>query len=186
MEDIPRDIIERAVKGEMAAFEQIYRATSGFVYRSALRILNNSADAEDVTQDIFMKIYDNLKNFQFRANFKTWVYRITVNTAINIYRRNLRQISRRGDYDTAIETAGHSPEIIQAAKITDSEKIISSLLETLTAEHRAVIVLREIEGLSYEDIAQSLKINLNTVRSRLKRAREALLERSKKAVQNEL
>ena len=83
MEDIPRDIIERAVKGEMAAFEQIYRDTSGFVYRSALRILNNSADAEDVTQDIFMKIHDNLKNFQFRANFKTWVYRITVNTAIN-------------------------------------------------------------------------------------------------------
>ena len=67
-----------------------------------------------------------------------------------------------------------------------TEKIISSLLDALSAEHRAVIVLREIEGLSYEDIAQSLKINLNTVRSRLKRAREALLWQSKKAVQNEL
>lgn len=184
MEDISRGIIERAAEGEVAAFEEIYKVSSGFVYRTALRILNNSADAEEVTQDIFMKIYDNLKNFQFRSSFKTWVYRITVNTALNAYRKNRRQFEHRADFEIALETAGHSPEIIQVAQQADSEKAISSLLETLTAEHRAVIVLREIEGLSYEEIAQSLKINLNTVRSRLKRAREALLERRKKAVQN--
>jgi len=186
MEDIPRDIIEKAAKGEMEAFEAIYKAASGFVYRTALRIVNNSSDAQEVTQDIFMKIYDNLKYFEFRSNLKTWVYRITVNTAINAYRRNLREKNRRQDFDSVIETEGHSPELIQAAERSDAEKQITSLLNMLTPEHKAVIILREIEGLSYEDIAQSLKININTVRSRLKRAREALLELSKKAVKNGL
>lgn len=186
MEDIPKDIIEKAAKGDMEAFEAIYKASSGFIYRTALRIVNNSADAQEVTQDIFMKIYDKLKYFEFRSNLKTWMYRITVNTAINTYRRNLREKSRRQDFDPVIETEGQSPEFIRQAERSDSEKQLTSLLNMLTAEHRAVIILREIEGLSYEDIAQSLKINLNTVRSRLKRAREALLEFSKKAVKNGL
>ncbi len=186
MEEISRDIIERAAEGEIEAFEAIYKATSGFVYRTALRIVNNSADAQEITQDIFMKIYDNLKYFEFRSNLKTWIYRITVNTAINVYRRNLREKSRRQDFDTTIETGGYSPEFNQVTERTDGEKLLLSLLNTLTPEHKAVIILREIEGLSYEDIAASLKININTVRSRLKRAREALLEFSKKAVKNGL
>ena len=186
MDEITRDIIEKAGSGDREAFEAIYKATSGYVFRTALRVVNNNADAQEVTQDIFMKLYDNLKYFEFRSNFKTWVYRITVNTAINVYKRNMREKLRRQDFDTAIETIGYSPKIGQAAEKIDAERQLSSLLNTLTPEHRAVIVLREIEGLSYEDIAASLHINLNTVRTRLKRAREALLGRSKKAVQNGL
>jgi len=186
MEELSRDIIESASRGEMAAFEAIYKATSGFVFRTALRIVNNDADAQEVTQDIFMKIYDNLKDFQFRSDFKTWVYRITVNSAINAYRKNKRESGRRQDYDTTIEVAGHPSEVSQTAKKADSERLVESLLGTLSPKHRAIMTLREIEGLNYQDIAQSLRININTVRSRLKRAREALLNQSKKAVQNEL
>lgn len=186
MEALSRDNIEKASQGDIEAFEAIYRATSGFVYNTALRIINNSADAQELTQDIFLKIYNKLKYFQFNSNFKTWAYRITVNAAINAYNRKMREMSHRVDFETVIETQGHASEARQAAERSETDQQLASLLAFLTPDHRAIIVLREIEGLSYEEISASLKINLNTVRSRLKRAREALLERSKKAVRNEL
>jgi RNA polymerase sigma-70 factor (ECF subfamily) len=182
MEDLSRDIIEQAAEGDRGAFEAIYKATSGFVYSTALRIVNNSADAQEITQDIFMKIYDNLKNFEFRSSFKTWVYRITVNAAINAYYKNKREYGRRQDFDTVLETAGTPPEAFRAVEQSDNERALTKLLGALTPEHRAIITLRELEHLSYEDIANTLKINLNTVRSRLKRARQALLEHNKRAV----
>lgn len=86
MLDIAKDVLERAAKGDMPAFEQVYKSAGNYVYNLALRITRNSADAEEVTQDVFMKIFHHLKNFQFRSTFKTWVYRIAVNTAINRYR----------------------------------------------------------------------------------------------------
>jgi len=186
MEEITRDIIERAAGGDMDAFEVIYKAASGFVFNLALRITNSRPDAEETTQDIFIRIYDNLKRFEFRSSFKTWIYRIAVNTAINVYNRNIRNTGRRVDFDTIIETHGYSPEIKEEAEKSEEKKMLSLLLTALTPDHRAVIVLREIEGLSYGEISEALKINLNTVRSRLKRAREILLERGKKAVADEL
>jgi RNA polymerase sigma-70 factor (ECF subfamily) len=186
MEEITRNIIERAAEGDMDAFEAIYKAASGFVFNLALRITNNRPDAEEATQDIFIKIFDNLKRFEFRSSFKTWIYRIAVNTAINVYNRNIKDVSRRGDFDTAIETQGYSPGIKEAAERSEERNMLSVLLNTLSPDHRAVIVLREIEGLSYGEISEALKINLNTVRSRLKRAREILMERGKKAVRDEV
>jgi RNA polymerase sigma-70 factor (ECF subfamily) len=186
MEEITRDIIERAAGGDMEAFEAIYKAVSGLVFNLALRITNSRPDAEEATQDIFLKIYDNLRYFEFRSSFKTWVYRIAANTAINVYNKNIKERLRRVDFDTVIETTGNSSGIREAAQSSDARKLLSSLLESLTPEHRAAIVLREIEGLSYEEIARALGEKLNTVRTRLKRARQALLELAKKAVQNEL
>ena len=105
MVDIAMDILVRASEGDMDAFEQVYKAASGFVYNVALRVVRNNADAEEVTQDVFMKIYRNLKNFQFRSAFKTWVYRITVNTAINYYRKSKKEDGDRVDFDSAIAAA---------------------------------------------------------------------------------
>jgi RNA polymerase sigma-70 factor (ECF subfamily) len=186
MEDLSKDIIEKAAQGDLGAFEAIYKATSGFVYHTALRILNNAADAQEVTQDIFMKIYDNLKRFEFRSNFKTWVYRITVNTAINAYNKNIRRAGNREDFEIVMQTQGHPPEINGVVDGLEQERMLSCLLDTLTPDHRAIIVLREIEGLSYEEIAASLHITINTVRSRLKRARESLLQNREKVVENDL
>jgi RNA polymerase sigma-70 factor, ECF subfamily len=186
MEALSKENIERAARGDIEAFEAIYKAASGFVYNTALRIINNGADAQEVTQDVFIRIYDNLKYFGFRSNFKTWAYRITVNVAINAYKRKMRETGRKADFDTAVETQGHPPEVIEITGKADAEKILFSLLNRLTPEQRAVMVLREIEGLSYQDISASLKINLNTVRSRIKRARETLLGYGKRAVKNEL
>jgi RNA polymerase sigma-70 factor (ECF subfamily) len=179
MHDIPRQLIEQARQGDMQAFEAIYRASSGFVYAVALRITGNAEEAQEVTQDVFLKIHHNLERFEFRSQFTTWVYRIAANTAINAYNRRARDHGRRADFDAVIET--HAAPDDTAARAEQREERsraaerLNSFLQRLNPDQRACIVLREIEGLRYEEIARALQCNLNTVRTRLKRAREALV-----------
>ncbi len=180
MKDIPKDTLIKASNGDREAFEAIYRAVSGFVYSLALRVTRNHADAQEVTQDVFIKIHRSLKSFGFRASFKTWVYRITTNTAINSYRKRIRQMSRQSDFDTAIKTEGVEPTVEQTVDTKNSQEQLMHLLGELNPDQRSCIVLREIEGLSYKEISKTLRININTVRSRLKRARQALMSRAKK------
>lgn len=180
MNNIAPQVLEEASQGNMDAFQQVYKAASGFVYNVAFRVTQNSADAEEVTQDVFMKIYHSLKNFQFRSTFKTWVYRITMNTAINRYRKNIKEGKNRVDYDTIIATFPDERLNSEAIVQKDNETMLNTLLEKLSPQHKACLILREIEGLSYQGISSSLKIPVNTVRSRLKRARQALLEEARK------
>ncbi|MBU1727530.1 MAG: RNA polymerase sigma factor [Candidatus Omnitrophica bacterium] len=176
------ELLERASRGDIEAFEAVYRATSSFVYNVALKITRNNADAQEVTQDVFMKIYHSLKDFQFRSAFKTWLYRITVNTSINRYRKSAREQRGRQDYDSLIESLPAESSTADDVIRRDNESMVDALLGLLSPEHKACLVLREIEGLSYQEIALALKIPLNTVRTRLKRAREALLERGGKGL----
>jgi len=182
MIDIALDTLEQASRGDIGAFEQVYKATSSFVYNVALRVTRNSADAEEVTQDVFMKIYHNLKGFQFRSAFKTWVYRITVNAAINRYRKSSREEKGRLDYDGIIESLPDGRLIAEEVNKSDNETKLDALLGILNLEYKSCLILREIEGLSYREIAVALKIPVNTVRSRLKRARQALLEEARKGL----
>jgi len=179
MKDIPADIINRASRGDEAAFEEIYRAASGFVYSVALRVLGNESEAEDLTQELFIALYRKLKSFLFRSSFKTWLYRMAMNMTLNAYNRRARETGRRADYDKAEAVAAVGASQPDEAGRQDSEKVVKELLEGLSPEHRSCIVLREIEGLSYDEIAVALNININTVRSRLKRAREALISRAR-------
>ena len=178
--DFGQELLKKAAAGDMPAFEQIYKAASGFVYNVALRITHNCADAQEVTQDVFIKIYHSLNDFQFRSTFKTWVYRITVNTAINRYRKVKREESGRLDYDEIIKFLPADNSAAEGAIKNDNEMMLNKLLDRLIPEYKVCLILREIEGLSYQEIAVTLKIPLNTVRSRLKRAREALLAASGK------
>jgi RNA polymerase sigma-70 factor (ECF subfamily) len=182
MHDIALDILERASEGDMGAFEEVYKAASGFIYNVAFRITRNNADAEEVTQDVFMKIYHNLKGFQFRSAFKTWAYRITVNTAINRYRKSIREENGRVDYDSIIESLPGGYSTVEGVIQSDNEARLNALLGMLSPEYKSCLILREIEGLSYQEIAVALKIPVNTVRSRLKRAREALLDEARKGL----
>ncbi len=180
MNNIAIHVVEKAAQGDMEAFEEIYRATSGFVYNVALGIMRNDAQAQEVTQDVFMKIYRQLKNFQFRSSFKTWVYRITVNTAINYCRQSRREQRNKVDQEHIIETLPSSESAAQRAIQADYQGRLDALMSILSPEHKACLVLREIEGLSYQDMATALKVPVNTVRSRLNRARQALIEEARK------
>lgn len=185
MNDIPQDLITRAAGGDMAAFEELYRLTSSFVYGVALRTVRNPADADDVTQEVYIRVHRNLKGFGFRSAFKTWLYRITMNAALNACKRREREDGRIGGRDEALaEVAAPPAQQAEAARAEDG-RTVETLLGKLSPEHRACIVLREIEGLSYEEMADALHININTVRTRLKRAREALAERGRREVRTD-
>ena len=186
MEDISKNIINQAVKGDAEAFEIIYKATSKYVYTVALRITNNLEDAEDVTQDVFLKIFKNINKFNFHSSLKTWIYRITVNASINACKKESKEMDRRDEY--IIDVNQHPSEEKELDEIKESnENLIASLLEILNPDQRACMVLREIEGLNYKEIAKILKVNINTIRSRLKRARDALLTYGKgKVKENEM
>ncbi|HPM42303.1 MAG TPA: RNA polymerase sigma factor [Candidatus Omnitrophota bacterium] len=175
MKNIAPELIKKAAEGETSAFEEIYRQTCGFVYSIALRVLGNRSEAEDVTQEVFIKVYNNLKNFAFRSALSTWIYRITMNVTLNTRKKFSRYTDKSVEYDDDI----HSQVFTQDAEVNpdhpDREALLAGLLSGLSPEHRACIILREIEGLSYEEMADALHININTVRSRLARAREALL-----------
>jgi RNA polymerase sigma-70 factor (ECF subfamily) len=182
MNDIVPEILERASQGDLTAFQQVYKALSGFVYNVALKVSRNSADAEEITQDVFMKIYRNLKNFRFRSAFKTWVYRITVNTAINHYRKSRREEKGRVDYESVIGTRSCGSSTAEDIIQSDNQARLNALLDTLSPNYKVCLILREIQGLSYQEIAATLKIPINTVRSRLKRARQELLEMAGKGL----
>ncbi len=186
MQDITRDIIIRASKGDIDAFEVIYRKYLDFVSNVSVRIVNIREDAEEVTQEVFLNIYRQLNNFRFESSLKTWIYRITVNTAINYSKKTSRHNYEMAGY---LEVSGRentnerSPDVISEEF---NEKIITALLNAITPDQRACIVLRSIEGLSYQEIAETLKIPVNTVRSRIKRARETMLSIKKEVIQNEM
>lgn len=175
MPDISNDLVMKAAHGDMAAFEEIYKSASGFVYNVALRITNNPNDADEVTQDVFVKIHKNLRDFGFRSAFKTWIYRIAANTALNHCKWRGRRDKGNIEYNPAVHDIAAPDGAIADGDREDAEKKVAALLEALDPDQRACIVLREIEGLDYKAIADALRININTVRSRLKRAREKLM-----------
>lgn len=182
MVKVADDIIAKAQQGDIKAFEEIYRALFGYVSNVAFRMVGRMEDAEEITQDVFMKIHNHLKDFRFQSSLTTWVYRITVNSSLNHLKKDAYK-KRNVPYVDEISAQAQEPSL---AHREYQEKLIKDMLAGLSPEQRAVIILRGIEGLSYEEIAQSLQIPINTVRSRIKRAREAMLALRKEVTQNEL
>jgi len=170
------EVIQQAASGDHAAFKTLYDETASFVYTLVFRILGNEQDARDVTQVIYMKLYKTLPKYRFQSSFKTWLYRVSVNTALNASRRTRRDANRQGDFDQAIALTAGTDSPDTAAEAGERSRRMQKLLNHLQPDHRAVLVLREIEGLDYAAISRVMDCPLNTVRSRLKRAREALLK----------
>ena len=183
--DIPEQTIHSAACGDEAAFETIYQTFSGFVYRVSLRMVDNASDAQEIVQDIFVRIFHQLEEFRFESSLKTWIYRITINTTLNYRKKRSSQNERVKKYQEnySFESQEEKPCYTQNE---DNKHLVERLLKQLNPEQRACIVLRNIEGLSYEEIAQTLEININTVRTRLKRAREKLMAIGQKVMDHEL
>ncbi|QQR91127.1 MAG: sigma-70 family RNA polymerase sigma factor [Myxococcales bacterium] len=176
--------VERARAGDHAAFEALFNQYRGRAYSVALGILKHPEDASDAVQEAFIKAYRNLGSFQGNSNFYTWFYRILMNLAIDHTRRRRRAPNAQFD-----EQLGHNSEAVSGAAADllphmqdgnpgsvsarrELREKIQAALETLSEEHRAVILLREIEGLSYDEIAEALEIPKGTVMSRLFHARK--------------
>ena len=173
MQEISKDILDKAALGDMQAFEEVYKATSSFVYNVALRVVNNREDAQEVVQEIFMTIYHKLKEFRHESSFKTWVYRITTNQAINYAKKNSRR--QTVAYEESWGEQSVDSDVHLKMDQEENSQKVEQLLAVLNPDQRACVVLRELQGLSYEAIAETLGTNINTVRTRLKRAREKML-----------
>ncbi|MBF0494063.1 MAG: sigma-70 family RNA polymerase sigma factor [Candidatus Omnitrophica bacterium] len=188
MREIPDDLVKMAARGDRTAFEEIYKLTSGYVFAVALRVCIFPETAEEVTQDVFVKLHRDLWQFNFKSELKTWMYRITVNTAIDYYNREKKRRTREVADDSLIENHGVGSELEKKIDKEANEKAVKELLAALNSDQRSCVVLREIEGLSYEEIAKVLKVKINTVRTRLKRAREILVRtaQQKKEAKDEL
>ena len=172
-------LVKRAKKGDSRAFDLLVLKYQGRVAQLVYRYLNNAAEVEDVTQEAFIKAYRALPNFRGDSAFYTWLYRIAANAAKN----HLVALGRRPTSDMALDDSEvfdvpgrlkdrQSPdEVVMGQQL---EAFISRSIEELPVDLRAALILRELEGLSYEEIAEVLECPIGTVRSRIFRAREAI------------
>jgi RNA polymerase sigma-70 factor (ECF subfamily) len=188
------DAVGRALAGDMSGFQELVQRYEKRVYNVALAVLGNTEDAKDVTQDAFIRVYQRLEGFRGESSFYTWLYRITFNLAVDLSRKRYRTRElgfAEGDSNSRTATA-HGSSGIRLEGVSESSfsatvehpdeayergelnRQLNNALESLTEEHRAVISMRELDGLSYSEIAEAVGISKGTVMSRLHHARRKL------------
>jgi len=170
-----RELVKRARGGDADAFEDLVRAYQHRVVNYARAMVSNEADAEDVAQDAFVRAYRGLRTFRGDSSFKTWLYRIVTNAArTHLGKRRDRPEQTAGDAATSPEAFGHpaTDEDVEASVI-DRDRI-DRALAALPVEMREAVVLRDVEGLDYREIAVALGVPIGTVESRIFRGRARL------------
>jgi RNA polymerase sigma-70 factor (ECF subfamily) len=165
------DLVSRAQAGRLDAFEELVRRHRLGTFRVALRLLGDESDAEDATQDAFVQAWRNLGRFRADAAFSTWMYRIVTNRCLNMLRARRRARSEPLPDDR--EAPASRPDRIAEGR-WQLEDLARAIMR-LTPEQRAPLVLRELQGCSYEEIAETLDLSISAVKSRLHRARLELL-----------
>ena len=186
MRNITNEIINQAIAGDESAFELIFKAYFRFVSNVSYRIVDKKQEAEEVCQEVFIKIYKKINTFKQQSSLKTWIYRITINCALKYAQKKTKENNGLVSFDDENSVASPIKNVREKIDNQVNEKLVEKLLNYLNVEQRICIVLRSIEGLSYKEIAAVLKIPINTVRSRIKRAREAMIVFRQKEVSYEL
>ncbi len=172
-----RALVARASEGDVEAFTKLVRAHSSLVYRVALRMLGDE-DAQDASQEVWIRVWRNIKSFRGESAFSTWLYRITVNTCLSTRQREARREEREysGDEMPYLpEPSGGDADPEAAALSTERRDEIQAALRHVRAEHRAALVLRHMEGLSYSEIAEVLEVPDGTAKGWVSRGRAAML-----------
>lgn len=175
-------LIKRSQMGDIDAFEALISDNTRFVYNIALKMLKNKEDAEDISQEALIKVYKNIDSFNMESSFRTWMYRIVVNTCLDHMRKNKVTvlsidkpiITEHNEFQVEIEDNSFSPEELFERK--ENQKLIIHALNQLDDSFKAAIILRDINDFSYEEIADILTCNLGTVKSRISRGRQKLRE----------
>ncbi|HET7746781.1 MAG TPA: sigma-70 family RNA polymerase sigma factor [Vicinamibacteria bacterium] len=179
---VERGLVELCRQGDAEAFARLVSLHESMVYNLAARLLGDPEEARDLSQDVFLQVYRTLARFQGRSTLKTWIYRIVVNQCRNRqrwWRRRRRDRSCPIDALTAADEArmsAHRPAETpyDALRRAERQAMVQAALLKVSFDHRAILLLREVEGLSCEEIAQALAVPEGTVKSRLARARDAL------------
>ena len=177
-----KNIIARARRGDAGAFEQLVETYRDQVYRIALRMCGNAADADEAAQEAFLAAWKGLPNFRGDSQFSTWLYQLTTHAAIDLMRREKRQIAAEAQDQarhpaedmTEVSAPDPAPGPQQQAERRETQEAVRDAILQLTPEYRQIVVLRFLEDLSYEEIGAALKLPSGTVKSRLNRAKSQL------------
>ena len=174
------ELVRRVQRGERGAFDLLVLRYQHKVVKLVARLLRDQAEAEDVAQEAFVKAYRAIGSFRGDSAFYTWLYRIAVNTARNsMASRQRRPLDYESDLNeseqSAVESRMRHGDTPEAAALSDEiHRTVNGAIEALPEDLRTAIILREVEGLSYEEIAEAMECPVGTVRSRIFRAREAI------------
>lgn len=176
-------LVAQAMAGNMAAVEKLILKYQDRIYNTILKLCGNDADAAELAQDSFVKAIQGLKDFRAQSSFYTWLFRIAVNNTLNFCKKssrlNFESLHREVDEETGSQLKdylvdGNSLEPSELAAKKEVSSLILKALEKLDPQQRAVVVLRDIEQMSYNEIAETLDIEIGTVKSRIARGRKNL------------
>lgn len=172
-----KHLLSRARRGEIAAFEQLVTLYERRVYAVALRSAGIPEDAADITQEVFLRAWRSIEKFRGDSGFSTWLFRITMNLCVDFARHKhaspqTQTLTDEDDGERALPDSAPTPE----EHLDNSElgRELAAALDEVSEEHRKIVLLRDVSGLSYTEIAEALEISEGTVKSRLSRARLAL------------
>ena len=169
------ECITRAQRGDSVAFSELVARYQDRIYRFLVRLTRSQDDALELTQETFLRAYQGLARWRPDAGFATWLFQIARNLAFDLLRRNKRVEFVALEEDADAIDPGPAPDA--ACDTAQRYRMLEAALARLPVEHREILLLREIEEMSYEDIAAVLNLNLGTVKSRIARARAALLDK---------
>ena len=175
-----RELVARAGAGDQEAFEQLVRDNQNRVYSLAVRLVGDREEAADLAQEAFLKAWQGLSSFQGESSFSTWIYRLTTNVCIDYLRRKKRRqevepaVSLDDEDSGWAEPADVGQDPQRKLEEAERSRALSRGLERLPEHQRQVLVMRELSGLSYQEIGAATGLDLGTVKSRIARARLAL------------
>jgi len=178
-----RELVASCRTGDPIAFARLVEGHEGMVFNLAARLLGDAEEARDVAQEVFLQVYRMLGRFEGRSSLKTWIYRIAVNQCHNRRRFwHRRRRDREQAFDEGLSardsvSAATGPSPYEAVRRRERARRVQEALLQLSFEHRSVLVLREVEGLTCEEVAVALGVPEGTVKSRLSRARDAMRAR---------
>jgi RNA polymerase sigma-70 factor (ECF subfamily) len=177
------DLVKKAKNGDVEAFERLVEGYQKKVFNIAYRMLGNYDDASELAQEALIKIYKSLKSFKEESQLSTWIYRITTNVCLDELRKRknkavvyIDEKIRSEDDEITRQVEDKQPTPEQRAEQNEVKKAINNAIQSLSQDYKIVIILRDIQGLSYDEIAEILKCPTGTVKSRINRARQSLKE----------
>lgn len=172
-----KELLLRMQQGDEAAFEALVRLYEKKIYTLCRRMCGNDEDAQEAAQDAFLALWRSAKSFRGDASLSTWLYRLAANACIDLLRRNQRNGAggvSLDDEETTLELVDVAPLPEQALERKETQRLIREGLAALPEDYRAILLLREAEGLSYTEIAETMHMELGTVKSRISRGRVLL------------
>ena len=179
--DQEKALIQKCKQGDIDSFEMLIECYQQKVYNIALRMLGNKEDASDIAQEVFIKVYKSIGGFKEEASLSTWIYRIATNVCLDELRKrkktkivSIDSTIQLEESEVSMQMPDERPQPDELLTQKELKQEVQKAINNLKEEHKTVIILRDINGYSYEEIAKILDCTLGTVKSRINRARNAL------------